>query len=275
MIEVGIVGISPHLSTDRMLAGCARLPDHPDPDPSPLAVLIKDHLLDEKAQDLFALGRRRGCGIPQLRQILAQGDNLRALGRAQRCRLLATPTLVFRFNLLDLAEPPLPGALKRTRHQPVLRLHGIVLPAGPLRLVMGPLAPERPLALQQVGLFLKLAPSGDGQGEPIRRQRRQRQALYRGVDRQGSDLLATRPAVLLPVGGTLIYGVVAARPGIAQTHAAAARAAAAPAAASRTGANTASPIGRCEARQTWQTATASEPALLRRGYEPPGRRGRR
>src|SRR5438874_1578973 len=46
MIEVGIVGISPHLSTDRMLAGCARLPDHPDPDPSPLAVLIKDHLLD-------------------------------------------------------------------------------------------------------------------------------------------------------------------------------------------------------------------------------------
>src|SRR5438270_13741703 len=159
MIEVGIVGISPHLSTDRMLAGCARLPDHPDPDPSPLAVLIKDHLLDEKAQDLFALGRRRGCGIPQLRQILAQGDNLRALGRAQRCRLLATPTLVFRFNLLDLAEPLLPGALKRTRHQPVLRLHGIVLPAGPLRLVMGPLAPERPLALQQAGLFLKLAPS--------------------------------------------------------------------------------------------------------------------
>src|SRR5438270_12356053 len=98
-------------------------------------------------------------------------------------------------NLLDLAEPLLPGALKRTRHQPVLRLHGIVLPAGPLRLVMGPLAPERPLALQQAGLFLKLAPSGDGQGEPIRRQRRQRQALYRGVDRQGSDLLATRPAV--------------------------------------------------------------------------------
>src|SRR5438105_13890982 len=48
MIEVGIVGISPHLSTDRMLAGCARLPDHPDPDPSPLAVLLKDHLLDEK-----------------------------------------------------------------------------------------------------------------------------------------------------------------------------------------------------------------------------------
>src|SRR5438874_9225279 len=125
-------------------------------------------------------------------------------------------------NLLDLAEPLLPGALKRTRHQPVLRLHGIVLPAGPLRLVMGPLAPERPLALQQAGLFLKLAPSGDGQGEPIRRQRRQRQALYRGVDRQGSDLLATRPAVLLPVGGTLIYGVVAARPGIAQTHAPAA-----------------------------------------------------
>src|SRR5436305_2929120 len=114
------------------------------------------------------------------------------------------------------------SALKRTRHQPVLRLHGIVLPAGPLRLVMGPLAPERPLALQQAGLFLKLAPSGDGQGEPIRRQRRQRQALYRGVDRQGSDLLATRPAVLLPVGGTLIYGVVAARPGIAQTHAPAA-----------------------------------------------------
>src|SRR5438874_2300320 len=173
-------------------------------------------------------------------------------------------------NLLDLAEPLLPGALKRTRHQPVLRLHGIVLPAGPLRLVMGPLAPERPLALQQAGLFLKLAPSGDGQGEPIRRQRRQRQALYRGVDRQGSDLLATRPAVLLPVGGTLIYGVVAARPGIAQPHASAA-----PTVASRTGANTASPIGRCEARKTWQTATASEPALLRRGYEPPGRRGRR
>src|SRR5206468_4596032 len=70
-IEVGIISISPHLSTDRMLAGCARLPDHPDPDPSPLAVLVKDHLLDKKAQDLFALGRRRGCRIPQLRQILA------------------------------------------------------------------------------------------------------------------------------------------------------------------------------------------------------------
>src|SRR5207244_13581649 len=97
--EVGIVGISPHLSTDRMLAGCARLPDHPDPDPSPLAVLIDDHLLDENAQDLFALGRRRGCRIPLLRQILAPGANLRALDRAQRCRLLVTPTLLFRFNV--------------------------------------------------------------------------------------------------------------------------------------------------------------------------------
>src|SRR5438132_493856 len=79
-IEAGIVGVSPHIPTDRMLAGSASLPDNLDPELSLLAPLVEDYLLDDKAQDLFALGSRRCRSLPQLRQILAQRNDLRAVG---------------------------------------------------------------------------------------------------------------------------------------------------------------------------------------------------
>src|SRR5262249_43550548 len=43
-------------------------------------------------------------------------------------------------------EPPLPLPLQLPRHQPVLRVDGVVLPACPARLVLGPLQRLPPVA---------------------------------------------------------------------------------------------------------------------------------
>ena len=66
-----------------------------------LGPLIQDDLFHDKPKDLLALDHTRR--IPQFGKILAQRDNLSAVRRGKRYRLLAAPTLVFN---VDGHNPP-------------------------------------------------------------------------------------------------------------------------------------------------------------------------
>src|ERR1700757_1480899 len=81
-----------------------------DPDLAALGPLIEDDLFHDEPEDLFALDHARR--IPQFGKILTQRDNLSAVRRGKRYRLLAAPTLVFHVDLLPLPGLVLPHALQ-------------------------------------------------------------------------------------------------------------------------------------------------------------------
>src|SRR5215831_794686 len=139
-------------------AGCRRAT-------AALRPLIEDDLFHDEPKDLLALDHARR--IPQFGKILTQRDNLSAVGRGKRYRLLVAPTLVFNVDLLRLPELVLPYALQRPCHQTVLGFDGIILTARPLRLIARSLALERPLALERAGFVLQLAESGNRESEAI------------------------------------------------------------------------------------------------------------
>ena len=84
-----------------MLADGPGLPDDSDPDLAALGPLIEDDLFHDEPKDLLALDHARH--IPQFGKILTQRDNLSAVRRGKRYRLLAAPTLVFN---VDGHNPP-------------------------------------------------------------------------------------------------------------------------------------------------------------------------
>src|SRR5438067_11610568 len=94
--------------------------------------LIEDDLFHYEPKDLLALDHARH--IPQYGKILTQRDNLSAVRRGKRYRLLAAPTLVFNVDLLRLPELVLPDSLHRPCHHTLLGFDGIILPARPLHL---------------------------------------------------------------------------------------------------------------------------------------------
>jgi hypothetical protein len=103
--------------------------------------------------------------LHQVEQAVLAGDTAttrRAAFRfavAARGRLLATPGIVFLFDLLDAAQPFFPDALKRARNQAVLGFDRIILPSRPLGVVAGTFALERPLPLDLGGLPVPFHPT--------------------------------------------------------------------------------------------------------------------
>lgn len=175
-----------------MLGYCAGLPHDPDPHLATLAALIEHHLFDQQTDDLLALGCRHRGRAPQLWQVCGESQDLRAVRLAQGHGLLVPPAAIVLLDLLDPAELLLPSALQRASNEAVLRLDRIILPTCPLGLVARPLAPERPLPLEQARLLLHLAQGRDSQGDPVGGERRQHQALYLGIDLKGTHFLAAR-----------------------------------------------------------------------------------
>src|SRR5207237_10840270 len=103
----------------------------------------------DEPKDLLALDHARH--IPQFGKILTQRDNLSAVRRGKRYRLLAAPTLVFNVDLLRLPELVLPVALQRPCHQTVLAFDGIIPKHRPLHLIARLLALEAPFTLEGAG----------------------------------------------------------------------------------------------------------------------------
>src|ERR1700720_2030749 len=162
--DVGVIAVAAHIAPDLVLADGTGLPDDSDPDLAALGPLIEDDLFHNEPKDLLALDHARR--IPQFGKILTQRDNLSAVRRGKRYRLLAGPV-----DLLRLPELVLPYALQRPCQQTVLGFDGIVLTARPLRLIARSLALERPLTLDRASFALKLAESGNRESEAIGCQR--------------------------------------------------------------------------------------------------------
>ena len=77
------------IAPDLVLADGTSLPDDSDPDLAALRPLIEDDLFHDEPKDLLALDHARR--IPQFGKILTQRDNLSAVRRGKRYRLLAAP----------------------------------------------------------------------------------------------------------------------------------------------------------------------------------------
>src|SRR5260370_13320694 len=164
--DVGVIGVAAHIAPALVLADGTSLPDDSDPGVAALGPLIEDDLFHDKPKDLLALDHARR--IPQFGKILTQRDNLSAVRRGKRYRLLAAPTLVFNVDLLRLPELVLPYALQRPCHQTVLGFDGIILTARPLRLIARSLALERPLTLDPPAFVLKFPSTANPETKPIR-----------------------------------------------------------------------------------------------------------
>jgi hypothetical protein len=93
-----------------------------------------------------ALGLRRGFGAPERGQIVRHIADRGQVGRGGS--LLARPldALILRLETGLFGQGLLPVSLERARHQPVLGLHGGILPARALDLVACALQPLSPMA---------------------------------------------------------------------------------------------------------------------------------
>jgi hypothetical protein len=62
-----------------MLAGRAGLPHYFEPYLTPLPLLVEGYFVHDKTQDALPVSRRRGGGVPNLRQVLTQGLQRRTI----------------------------------------------------------------------------------------------------------------------------------------------------------------------------------------------------
>src|SRR5207248_7556236 len=88
-----LIPVPARLALDFVLAHGPGRPADSDPVLAVLGPLIEDDLFHDAPNDLLALDHARH--IPQFGKILTQRDNLSAVRRGKRYRLLAAPTLVF------------------------------------------------------------------------------------------------------------------------------------------------------------------------------------
>ena len=135
------------------------------------------------------------------------------------------PARIFLFDSLDGTQLVLPGSFERARHKPVFGLDGVILASCPLGLVARPFSSQRPLPLELPTLFLQLPHRRDCDRNLIRGEGIEENALDERVDRQGPNFLTQRAGSLVAIDPATIDRIVAIRPGVAQTHAAAAAAA--------------------------------------------------
>src|ERR1700720_3438950 len=120
--DVGVIAVAAHIAPDLVLADGTGLPDDPDPDLAALGPLIEDDLFHDEPKDLLALDHARR--IPQFGKILTQRDNLSAVRRGKRYRLLAANSRIqCRSAPLAGACPPIrapktlpPGGSRVRRH---------------------------------------------------------------------------------------------------------------------------------------------------------------
>jgi hypothetical protein len=81
---------------------------------------------------VFAIGIRRGLGMPDLRQVFANGENLLPLLGRDLTPILSAPRLVVALGGLDGAKGRFPLTLQRARYQPMIGFYGVILALGPL-----------------------------------------------------------------------------------------------------------------------------------------------
>src|SRR2546421_13125586 len=93
---------------------------HPDLSMSSLA--IDNHLSDDQAEHLFAVGTGGSLGRPDGRQITAEGDDGVPIRFGDGSQAAASPGLVLFLNAFDGAQFLFPLSFQRASHEPIFWL---------------------------------------------------------------------------------------------------------------------------------------------------------
>ena len=218
-IKVKIVSVRVNPPLDEMFAGRAGLPNDLEPDLALQPLLIKHDLPHDESQNALPVGRRRGGGMPDSRQVLAEGLQPCVFRHADNGRFFQAPAGMLLLDRFDGAQLLFPGAFQRAGDEPVLGLDRIVLATRPLGLVASPFSPERPLPLQLPVLFRQLLDRRQRDRDLVGSESLKKGSLDQRVDRKGADFLAQRAASLVPIDAAAIDGIVGLRPRVANTHA--------------------------------------------------------
>src|SRR6266480_2762330 len=224
-VAIHVVMVAANTSLHAVLANRAGLPYDFEPHLPGGPFLIEDNFAHDEAQDALPVGRRRGGGMPNPWQVLAQGLQICALRRADHERFLRAPSRMFLLDSLDGAQLLFPSPLERARNETILWFDCVILTPCPLGLVASALASKHPLSLELSALFLKLPHRRERNRYLIRRQGIEEGALNERVDRKSPDFLTYRTALLVSIGPAAIDRIVAIRPCVAQAHAPSAKAA--------------------------------------------------
>ena len=150
---------------------------------------------EQQARDGLALGSRRGLGSPDRRQVVRQLADRREFGRARRLGLVALQPFVFRLEPRLFGQSRLPGAFERARHQPVLRLHGRVLPARAFDLITRALQLLTPMTIQRRALGFEIFNERRTRLDRRGRHRFENETCDQIIQRQSLQRLTERIAV--------------------------------------------------------------------------------
>jgi hypothetical protein len=100
-IKVKIVSVRVNPPLNEMLAGRAGLPNDLEPDLTLQPLLVKYDLTHDESQNALPVGRRRGGGMPNSRQVLAESSQPGVFAHADDGRFFQAPTGMLLFDRFD------------------------------------------------------------------------------------------------------------------------------------------------------------------------------
>src|SRR5262245_35538170 len=151
------------------------------------ALDLDDDLLDQSSQQFFPVARRRCGRSPDRGEVRAEGSEVGALSLREHARAILLATRQLGLGSFERSQALLPRSLKAARHQPVVRVDGMIAPLGKARCVARPLDAEPPLL--ECALAIRFKPLGGGKGscKPCRLERGDECRCHRLVDLYTAD----------------------------------------------------------------------------------------
>ena len=98
-VLIGVFCVALYSSLQPVVACRTCLPNDPDPDVAAPLLLIQHDLFDHQSDDLLTVRGCCRCGVPKPRQIFTEPQYLLSVALGDHDGLLATPRVVFMFDL--------------------------------------------------------------------------------------------------------------------------------------------------------------------------------
>jgi hypothetical protein len=127
-----------------------------DPDTFIVRLHMHDDMLDQQANDLFALSGRRLCSMPELGNVPGESHDLGSFVVGELPRLILQEAIVFLLVRSLRPQCLFPALLERAGYQTILGLDGVILPFGAMRRLGRPFQPQLPLPVQAFPFLVNL-----------------------------------------------------------------------------------------------------------------------
>src|SRR6516164_4843175 len=154
-----------------------------------------DDLLEQRAQQLLLVARRRGWGLPGFEQVGAEGEQTGAFVHTERPGTQLFATCKLGLGLFQFAQALLPLGLDATGDETVVGVDGAIATFGALRVVACPLDRETPLRQRAVVVGFDALRRGERGLDTERRERGKHSARRHLVDLYGADVEASTAAI--------------------------------------------------------------------------------